>query len=79
MEKWQNRNFGYKIVISVENPEFIFKISDDETNFTVGIVLRNLTSTSNFVEFGDSLSWHAFRGITVRVLKNDFRCDESHI
>ena len=23
LEKWQNRNFGYKIVISVKNPEFI--------------------------------------------------------
>ena len=23
MEKWQNRNFGYKIVISVKNPKFI--------------------------------------------------------
>ena len=23
LEKWQNRNFDYKIVISVKNPEFI--------------------------------------------------------
>ena len=23
LEKWQNRNFGYKIVISIKNPEFI--------------------------------------------------------
>ena len=23
LEKWQNRNFGYKIVISVKNSEFI--------------------------------------------------------
>ena len=23
LEKWQNRNFGYKIVNSVKNPEFI--------------------------------------------------------
>ena len=38
MEKWQNRNFGYKIVISVKNPKFIIWILDDETNFTVGIV-----------------------------------------
>ena len=38
LEKWQNRNFDYKIVISVKNPEFILQISDDETDFTVGIV-----------------------------------------
>ena len=38
LEKWQNRNFDYKIVISVKNPEFILWISDDEMNFTVGIV-----------------------------------------
>ena len=23
LEKWQNRNFGYKIVISIKNPKFI--------------------------------------------------------
>ena len=23
LEKWQNRNFDYKIVISIENPKFI--------------------------------------------------------
>ena len=51
MEKWKNRNFGYKIVISVKNLKFILWISDDETDFTVGIVSRNLASTSNFVEF----------------------------
>ena len=45
LEKEQNRNFGYKIVISVKNPEFILYISDDETDFTVGIVSRNLAST----------------------------------
>ena len=38
LEKGQNRNFGYKIVISVKNPEFILYISDDETDFTIGIV-----------------------------------------
>ena len=37
-EKGQNRNFDYKIVISVKNPEFILYILDDETDFTVGIV-----------------------------------------
>ena len=45
LEKWQNRKFGYKIVISVKNLEFILYISDDETDFTVGIVSRNLAST----------------------------------
>ena len=28
-------------------------MSDDETRFTVGIVLRNIATTSNFVEFRD--------------------------
>ena len=45
LEKGQNRNFDYKIVISVKNPEFILQISDGETDFTVGIVSRNLAST----------------------------------
>ena len=45
LEKGQYRNLGYKIVISVKNPEFILCISDDETDFTVGIVSRNLAST----------------------------------
>ena len=67
LEKRQNHNFGYKIVISVKNPKFILWISDDETYFTVGIVSRNLASTSNFVGFRDSRSWHIFRGIAIRV------------
>ena len=50
-KKRQNRNFGYKIVISVKNLKFILWILDDETDFTVGIVSQNLVSTSNFVEF----------------------------
>ena len=49
--KGQNSNFGYKIVISVKNSKFIIWISDDKTDFTIGIVSRNLASTSNFVEF----------------------------
>ena len=49
--KGQNHNFGYKIIISVKNLKFILWISDDETDFTVGIVSRNLASTSNFVKF----------------------------
>ena len=61
-------NFGYKIVISIKNPEFILWISDDETDFTVGIVSQNLASTSNFVEFRDSRNLHVFRCIAVRVL-----------
>ena len=67
LEKGKNHNFGHKIVILVKNPKFILWISDDETNFTVGIISQNLASTSNFVEFRDSRSWHIFRGITIRV------------
>ena len=67
LEKWQNRNFSYKIVISVKNPKFILWISNDETDFTIGIVSRNLASMSNFVEFRDSQNLHVFRGIAVRV------------
>ena len=66
-KKGQNRNFGYKFVISVKNPKFILWILDDETDFTVGIISRNIATTSNFVEFRDSRSWHVFRGIAVRV------------
>ena len=45
LEKGKNRNFGYKIVISVKNPEFILYISNDKTDCTVGIISRNLAST----------------------------------
>ena len=45
LEKWQNLNFDYKIVISIKNPEFILWILDEETDFTVGIISRNLAST----------------------------------
>ena len=31
-------------------------------DFTIGIVLRNLATTSNFVEFRDSKNLHVFRG-----------------
>ena len=41
-------------------------------NFTVGIVSRNLASTSSFVEFRDSRSWHVFRGITLGCRKTIF-------
>ena len=42
-----------KMVISVEKPKF-FYISDDETNFSVEIVSRNLAIKSNFVGFRGS-------------------------
>ena len=45
LEKRQNHNFDYKIVIYVKSPEFILQISNDKTDFTVGIVSRNLAST----------------------------------
>ena len=56
-----------KIVISVKNTKFILYISDDETYFTIGIVSRNLVTTSNFVEFRNSRGWHFFRYIEYRV------------
>ena len=40
-----------KIIIFFKNPKFILWILDDETDFTVGIVSRNLATTSNFVKF----------------------------
>ena len=67
LENLQNHNFGYKIVISVKNLKFILWISDDEMDFTVGIVSRNLASTSNFIEFRDSRSWHVFPSIAIQV------------
>ena len=59
LKKWQNRNFG-------KNLKF-FQISDDEMDFTVRIVSRNLATTSNFVEFRDSQNLHVFRGTEYRV------------
>ena len=47
------------MVISVKNPEF-FYILDDEMDFTVGIVSRNLATTSNFVEFLNSRNFTFF-------------------
>ena len=49
-----------KTVISVENPEF-FWFSDDETDFTVGIFLRNLVTSSNLVKFQDSRNFTFFK------------------
>ena len=58
----KNPNFWIKgkTVISIKNSKF-FQISNDETNFTVGIVSRNLVTMSNFVEFQDSRDLHVFR------------------
>ena len=61
LKKWQNGNFG-------QNPKF-FSISDDETDFTVGIVSRNLATTSNFVEFRDSQNFTFFKAPSVRCRK----------
>ena len=36
-------------------------------DFTVGIILRNLSTTSIFVEFRDSQNLHVFRGNERRV------------
>ena len=47
LEKVKNRNFVYKILISVKNPKFIIWISDDKMDFSVGIISQNLASTSN--------------------------------
>ena len=52
------------MVILVENMEF-FYISDGETNFTVGIVSRNLATTSNFVEFRDNRNFTFFKATGV--------------
>ena len=54
LEKWQNRNFD-------KNPKF-FLISDDEKDFTVGIVSQNLANTSIFFKFRDSQNLHIFQG-----------------
>ena len=60
------------MVISVKIHKF-FWISDDETEFTVGIVSRNLATTSNFVEFQDNQNFTFFEawkvvGDTWRIL-----------
>ena len=77
----KNPNFSKraKIVISIKNPKFILWISDDQTDFTIGIISQNLATTSNFVEFRDSRNLHVFRDIEFRVPKNYLRCDKSHI
>ena len=49
-----------KMVILIKNPKF-FWILDDETNFTIGIVLRNLATSSNFVEFRGSHNFTFFK------------------
>ena len=37
-----------------------FWISDEKTDFTIGIISRNLATTSNFVEFQDSWNFTFF-------------------
>ena len=39
-----------------------FYMLDDEMDFTVVIILLNLATTSNFVEFRDNRNLHVFRG-----------------
>ena len=37
-------------------------MSNDKTDLTVGFVLRNLITQTNFVEFRDSQNFHDFQG-----------------
>ena len=57
----KNPNFRKKskmvFSIKIQNK---YLISDDETGFTVKIVSRNLSTTSNFVEFRDSQNFTFF-------------------
>ena len=48
-----------------------FYISDDETNFTVGIISQNLATTLNFVEFRDSQNFMFFKA--PRVVRDTWR------
>ena len=61
-------NFNFlkkgKMVISAKNPKFL-EISNDETDFTVGIVSRNLVSASNLVKFRDILNFTFFEAMRV--------------
>ena len=53
-----------KTVISVENLK-LFYISDDEMNFTVGIILQNLVTQLNFIGFQDSRNFTFFEAPNV--------------
>ena len=70
MKPRENSNFlkKGKTVISVKIQK-IFYISNDETDFTVGIVSRNLATMSNFVEFRDSWNFMVFEALGVRCRK----------
>ena len=46
-------------------------MSDDETDFTVGIVSQNLATASNFVEFRDSRNLQFFE--TTRAVRDTWR------
>ena len=51
-------------------------------DFIVGIVLRNLANTSNFVEFQDSRNFTFFEALSVGCRKmglRDMWCDKSHL
>ena len=60
LEKKLNFSENGKTVILVENPEF-FSISDDKTDFTFGIVSRNLATPLNFVESRDNRNFMFFK------------------
>ena len=57
MRRCRKVKFGQNLVF--------FSILDDETDFTVGIVLRNLATTLNFVEFKDSRNFTFFKASRV--------------
>ena len=51
-------------------------------DFTVGIVSQNLATTSNFVEFRDSLNFTFFEASSsgaVKRLVRDMWCDKIHL
>ena len=63
------------MVISVKI-EIFSRSRDDEMDFTVGIVSRNLATTSNFVEFRDNRNFTFFEAPSVGCRKTVF---ERHV
>ena len=55
------------ILVKIRN----FSRSDDETDLTIGIVLRNLATMSNFGEFQDSRNFTFFKAL--RVVRDTWR------
>ena len=53
------------VIVHVENLNILY-ISDDETDFTVGIVSQNLVTQSNFVGFQNSQNFTFFKATGVR-------------